>query len=54
MYQKFRKLNSKLIYPVLKITGFRFSKHYRWQSTMFYLIVNRLVDTVEANILADR
>ena len=49
---KMRTFNAALIAPILRLTGFRFSKHYRWGTTRFHRIVYALVSTVEANILA--
>tara|TARA_R100001443_G_scaffold114274_1_gene130088 strand:- start:3750 stop:3974 length:225 start_codon:yes stop_codon:yes gene_type:complete len=49
-----RKLNAKLLYPFMKITGFMFSKDYRWGTTLFHRIVYRYVDTVGANWNAHR
>ena len=39
---------------VLKITGFRFSKDYRWGITAYHRLVYRLIDTVGSNISADK
>jgi hypothetical protein len=36
----------------MKVTGFRFSKHYRWGTSRFNRLVYNLVDTVGANIKA--
>lgn len=47
-----RKLNAALLTPVLKLTGFRFSKDYRWGVTRFHALVYFCVDTVGANIKA--
>lgn len=48
-----RDFTAILISPILKITGFRFSKHYRWGTTKFHSIVYRCVNTIRANIRAD-
>jgi hypothetical protein len=48
-----RRLNAKLISPVLRVTGYRFSKDYRHGITWFHRIVYRCVDTVHANIQAE-
>lgn len=48
-----RNFTATLIVPIMKLTGFRFSKDYRWGTTMFHRIVYRMVDTVGANIKAD-
>lgn len=41
-----------LIAPVLKMTGFRFSKDYRWGTTRYHRIVYRMVNTIQANLNA--
>lgn len=50
-----RNLNAQLIAPIMKLTGFRFSKEYRHaEGTLtFKGIVYALVNTVKANCLAD-
>lgn len=45
----YREINAAIIAPVLKLTGFRFSKDYRWGTTRFHRIVYALVSTVSAN-----
>lgn len=52
MRQIIRTINAYLLIPVLKITGFRFSKDYRWETTRYHSIVYNLVDTVLCNIKA--
>jgi len=52
MKQLIRTTNAYLLIPVLKITGFRFSKDYRWETNLYYKTVYNLVDTVLANIKA--
>lgn len=47
-----REFNAKLIAPIMKLTGFRFSKDYRWGTTLFHRTVYKIVSTVTANILA--
>lgn len=47
-----RQFLTDLIVPALRVTGFRFSKHYRWESTRFHAAVYARVDTVQANIRA--
>jgi hypothetical protein len=42
-----------LIAPVLRLTGFRFSKDYRWGTTRFHRTVYACVSTIGANSLAD-
>lgn len=47
-----RKITAAAIVPVLKLTGFRFSKDYRHGTTRFHRAVYAMVDTVGANISA--
>ena len=47
-----RNINATLIAPVLKITGFRFSKDYRQGATIRHQLVHMLVNTVQANTRA--
>ena len=47
-----RDLTAVLISPVLKLTGFRFNKDYRWGTTKFHRAVYATVNTVRANHLA--
>jgi hypothetical protein len=47
-----RTLAAFVIAPVLKLTGFRFSKDYRWGTTLRHRMVYALVDTVSANLKA--
>ena len=49
----FRSFNALWLAPIMRVTGFRFSKLYRWGATPVYRIVYILVDTVKANIRAD-
>ena len=42
-----------LIAPILAITGFRFSKDYRWGTTLRHRVIYACVSTVAANLLAD-
>lgn len=46
---RLRSLIGYLVAPILLVTGFRFSKDYRWGTTLFHRIVYLLVDTVGAN-----
>lgn len=49
-----RTLTARLISPILRLTGFRFSKHYRWGTKLHHRIIYHLTSTVHANIFADR
>lgn len=48
-----RRFVARLIAPVMRRTGFRFSKHYRWGVTLRHRAVYAVVDTVGANMRAD-
>lgn len=48
-----RTFTAAVISPVLAITGFRFSKDYRWGTTPFHRAVYAVVSTVAANYFAD-
>ena len=47
-----RTINAIILTPVMKLTGFRFSRSYRRGDTKLHSIVYALVDTVGANIRA--
>jgi hypothetical protein len=57
MFEKFnmieREVLASLLAPIMRLTGFRFSKHYRWETTRFHAFVYRHVSTIKANTLAD-
>lgn len=48
-----RTFTAAVISPILAITGFRFSKDYRWGTTPFHRAVYTVVSTVSANIFAE-
>jgi hypothetical protein len=48
------EIMAPLIARVIAKTGFRFSKEYRWESTVWHRLVYALVSTPTVNILADR
>lgn len=48
-----RQTAAYLLAPMLAITGFRFSKDYRWGVSAFHRAVYACVNTVSANLLAD-
>lgn len=50
----YRTLTAYIAAPILAVTGFRFSKDYRWGASKFHRAVYAVVSTVQANILADR
>lgn len=52
MKHTIRKINAYLLCPFMKVTGFSFSKDYRWEITRFHSVVYNCVDTVGANWLA--
>ena len=47
-----RTFNAYLIAPILILTGFRFSKDYRWGVSRFHRAVYTCVNTVAANHIA--
>ena len=47
-----RDLAAKVIAPAMKMTGFRFSKEYRWAESGWKSLVYRCVNTIMANQLA--
>jgi hypothetical protein len=47
-----REFNAMLIAPVMRLTGFRFSKDYRWGVSRFHRAVYACVNTVSANYRA--
>jgi len=49
-----RTLSANILTPVMRLTGFRFSKSYRRGDTKSHSIVYALVDTVGANMSAER
>jgi protein-disulfide isomerase-like protein with CxxC motif len=48
-----RAVTAKAIAPILRATGFRFSKDYRWGVSRWHRAVYATVSTVRANELAD-
>ncbi len=44
-----RRFTARLIAPILRATGFRFSKEYRWGVTRFHRCVYFATDTIAAN-----
>ena len=53
IYYNTRKATAYIASPILRITGFRFSKDYRHGKTAFHRIVYAIVSTPIANSLAD-
>lgn len=51
--RRVRRVIARLLVPVMKITGFRFSKAYRNEETAYKAFIYHWVDTVYANILAE-
>jgi len=49
-----RTLSANILTPVMRLTGFRFSRAYRRGDTKIHSIVYALVDTVGANMNAER
>lgn len=48
-----RTATAYLIAPALAVTGFRFSKDYRWGTTFWHRAVYACVNTIVANLSAD-
>ena len=44
-----RNFTAAIFVPVMIVTGFRFSKKYRWGVSKFHSFVYRWVNTVAAN-----
>ena len=49
-----RTTSAIILTPVMKLTGFRFSKSYRREDTRFHSFIYALVDTVGANTYANK
>jgi len=47
-----RDVLATIIAPVLRLTGFRFSKDYRWGTTRYHRMVYAVINTVGANLKA--
>ena len=47
-----RTLTAIILAPIMKLTGFRFSKDYRRGTTAWHIFVYQYVDTVGANLRA--
>ncbi len=48
-----RNITASMLVPAMKLTGFRFSKEYRWGTTVTKRFVYRFVNTIQANLKAD-
>jgi len=53
LQQMGRAATALFVAPVMALTGFRFSKDYRWGATRRYAMVYAMVNTVMANQVAD-
>jgi hypothetical protein len=53
MKKTIRNTTARLIAPVLRLSGFRFSKAYRNGETRFHRVVYSCVNVVAANIAAE-
>ena len=49
-----RTTSAIILTPVMKLTGFRFSRSYRRGDTRFHSFIYALVDTVGANTYANK
>jgi hypothetical protein len=54
MKNTIRTINAIILTPGMKLTGFRFNKSYRRGDTKIHQIVFACVDTVGANMSAER
>jgi hypothetical protein len=54
MKNTIRTISAIILTPVMKLTGFRFSKSYRHEDTKLHSEVYALVDTVGANTYANK
>lgn len=54
MKNTIRTLSAIILTPVMKLTGFRFSRAYRRGDTRFHSFIYALVDTVGANTYANK
>ena len=52
MKNTIRTNNAIILTPVMRLTGFRFSKSYRRGDTKLHSFIYAVVDTVSANIQA--
>ena len=44
-----RRMIAILIKPIMRLTGFKFSKDYRYEISKFHSLVYKCIDTVHAN-----
>ena len=49
---RLRMMNAAMVSPILRLTGYRFSKNFRRGVTRWHRAVYACVDTVQANIWA--
>lgn len=49
-----RNMVGKLVGLTLRRSSFRFSKDYRWGTTLYHRLVYSVVDVLEANFVADK
>jgi hypothetical protein len=54
MKNTIRTINAIILTPVMKLTGYRFSRAFRRGDTKLHSIVYALVDTVGANTYANK
>jgi hypothetical protein len=47
-----RDILATILAPIMKLTGFRFSKEYRWGTTRAKAFIYAHVNTIKANIEA--
>lgn len=54
MHQIIRTLSAYALAPIMRCTGFRFSKAHRHGVTARHRVIYAVIDTVAANLRADR
>ena len=52
MQAKAGLVTAAMLVPILKVTGYRFSKRFRHGDTLWHRVVYSAVDTVQANLWA--
>jgi|DEB0MinimDraft_10_1074344.scaffolds.fasta_scaffold266526_2 hypothetical protein len=53
IHYRLKVITARMIAPILRMTGFRFSKDYRHGATAYHRAVYAIVSTPTANLLAE-
>ena len=53
IHYKLKVATARMLAPILRMTGFRFSKDYRHGATAYHRAVYAIVSTPTANLLAE-